>query len=270
MDIDGHGEPDETVLTKTQLIKVLAILKEKVPKGVYDAALATVIATQRGDNGRNGGGKRKREQQQAKKKPPRPFDMSKFRQRQIVIKFLYFGEKYDGLAAQENTQETIEHYLYEALIKTRMIVDRDSCLSSRCGRTDKGVSALCQVICLRVRSSLPTTMSAAEVEAIGAGDSVQVDRIKHKGVKELSEIDYCGILNRALPDEIRMISWAPAPPPTSGFETFSARFNADMRTYRYFFVRRDLDIAAMQRGADFLLGTHDFRNFCKMDPVSRI
>jgi len=38
-----------------------------------------------------------------------------------------------------------QHHLFAALQKTRLIVDRDSSHYSRCGRTDKGVSALGQV-----------------------------------------------------------------------------------------------------------------------------
>jgi tRNA pseudouridine38/39 synthase len=203
--------------------------------------------------------------------------MSKFRQRQIVLKFLYFGGEYDGLAAQENTEETIERYLFESLIKTRLVVDRASCRFSRCGRTDKGVSALCQVVCLRLRSNFPVDVEDAKVEAVGPGDSIEVVKDNKgqgkknphgKSAKMVMEVDYCAILNRSLPDDIRIISWAPAPPPTEGFESFSARFNADTRTYRYFFVRRNLDLQAMRAGADLLIGTHDFRNFCKMDAVN--
>lgn len=67
------------------------------------------------------------------------------------------------------------------------------------------------------------------------------------------------MLNRLLPDDIRIISWQPVA------EEFSARFNCKSRTYRYFFPKGDLDVEAMQEGTRHLLGTHDFRNLCKMD-----
>jgi tRNA pseudouridine38/39 synthase len=38
-----------------------------------------------------------------RKEENRPFDMSKFRQRHIVIKVAYFGEQYMGLAVQVRT-----------------------------------------------------------------------------------------------------------------------------------------------------------------------
>lgn len=46
---------------------------------------------------------------------------------------------------------------------------------------------------------------------------------------------------------------------------FSARFNCLKRTYRYFFPKGNLNIEAMRSACKMLIGTHDFRNFCKMD-----
>ena len=43
------------------------------------------------------------------------------------------------------------------------------------------------------------------------------------------------------------------------------RFSASHRTYRYFFQRKDLNITAMRTAAQLLLGSHDFRNICKID-----
>jgi len=43
------------------------------------------------------------------------------------------------------------------------------------------------------------------------------------------------------------------------------RFWCKGRTYKYFFIREQLDIDAMKQAAQLLVGEHDFRNFCKMD-----
>lgn len=43
---------------------------------------------------------------------------------------------------------------------------------------------------------------------------------------DLTEIDYCGILNRVLPPDVRALAWAPVT------EGFSARFSCSDRTYR--------------------------------------
>ena len=42
----------------------------------------------------------------------------------------------------------------------------------------------------------------------------------------MREMDYCTMLNRVLPPEIRALAWAPVT------EEFSARFSCSDRTYR--------------------------------------
>jgi tRNA pseudouridine38/39 synthase len=46
------------------------------------------------------------------------------------------------------------------------------------------------------------------------------------------------------------------------------RFDASHRTYKYFFLKRNLDLDQMRAAANRMLGVHDFRNFCKMDVVN--
>lgn len=74
------------------------------------------------------------------------------------------------------------------------------------------------------------------------------------------EIDYCNLLNRVLPRDIRVISWMPLITPE-----FSARFDCIERGYKYFFPRGNLDIDLMREASHQLVGAHDFRNFCKLD-----
>lgn len=105
------------------------------------------------------------------------------------------------------------------------------------------------------------------------------------------ELPYLAMLNRILPMDIRVLGWTPVPP------HFNARFSCLSRTYKYYFLRSDLDLGvrprancpscaphqtglrtrlplrltsawraqAMQRAADLLCGSHDYRNFCKAD-----
>lgn len=75
-----------------------------------------------------------------------------------------------------------------------------------------------------------------------------------------NEIQYCEMLNRVLPKDIRCIAWQPLYD-----RGFSARFDCRERTYRYFFPRSNLNIEAIKRGCEYLVGVHDFRNLCKMD-----
>lgn len=75
----------------------------------------------------------------------RPFDFSAHPRRHVAMRLAYLGWAYQGFAVQENTDNTVEARLFEALLKTRLIHDRQSSNYHRCGRTDKGVSAFSQV-----------------------------------------------------------------------------------------------------------------------------
>ncbi|XP_019874758.1 tRNA pseudouridine(38/39) synthase [Aethina tumida] len=167
----------------------------------------------------------------------KPFDFSKCHFRHVFIKFYYLGWDYNGFAVQEDTTETIENYLFKALIKTCLIKDRSTSNYHRCGRTDKGVSSFGQVISLDIRSKL-----TKETE-----NNLQ------------DELDYCQILNSVLPENIQCVGWSPVN------DDFSARFNCKSRMYKYFFPRGQLNVEKMREASRFLLGTHDFRNLCKMD-----
>jgi tRNA pseudouridine38/39 synthase len=102
------------------------------------------------------------------------------------------------------------------------------------------------------------------------------------------ELPYITMLNQILPTDIRILAWCPHPPPG-----FDARFSCRERRYRYFFTQpafsptpgpmglsnsktnsgsREgwLDIDAMREGAKHFVGSHDFRNFCKLDTSKQI
>ena len=84
----------------------------------------------------------------------RPFDFSRYHKRHIALKMAYLGWDFDGFASQETSENTIESHLFAALCKACLIESRADCNYSRCGRTDKGVSAFAQVISLDVRTDL--------------------------------------------------------------------------------------------------------------------
>jgi tRNA pseudouridine(38-40) synthase len=90
-------------------------------------------------------------------------------------------------------------------------------------------------------------------------DEDQSESVSLSVEKVYQEMDYCAMLNRCLPDDIRVLGWTPVTP------AFSARFSATHRTYRYFFLRKQLDVQAMSTAAQLLVGCHDFRNICKLD-----
>ena len=177
-------------------------------------------------------------------KKQRPFDFTRYHKVHVALKFLYLGWKFDGFVKQENTSNTVEDEIFGALVKTKLIESRETSNYQRCGRTDIGVSAFSQVISVTLRG-LPI-------------DEPSDLNNSNKKVKRESP-NYACILNRVLPLEIRVISWAAVP------SDFSARFNCCSRMYKYIFPKGTLEIEKMNEAANYLLGEHDFSNFCKFD-----
>jgi len=63
----------------------------------------------------------------------------------ITIKFAYDGKKYSGYARQPNLK-TVEGELLDTLVKHNFIRDAKESVFRSASRTDKGVSALCNVV----------------------------------------------------------------------------------------------------------------------------
>nr|POF24897.1 trna pseudouridine(38/39) synthase [Quercus suber] len=163
---------------------------------------------------------------------------------------MYFGQRFYAFASEAHMEPTIESEIFKAFEKTRLLVgDKKESQYSRCGRTDKGVSSVGQVIALFLRSNLKGTGVSK------SGDIVLEDQYE-------GEIDYVRVLNRALPNDIRVLGWCPVP------VGFSARFSCLSREYKYFFWRENLNLLAMESAGRKFVGEHDFRNFCKMDAVN--
>ncbi len=89
-----------------------------------------------------------------KSRKQRPFDFTRYHKRHIAQNMAYLGWDFHGFASQESTENTIEGHFFAALSKACLIENRADCNYSRCGRTDKGVSAFSQVVSLDVRSNL--------------------------------------------------------------------------------------------------------------------
>lgn len=177
-----------------------------------------------------------------KKRKGREFDWTKATFEHYVLKISYIGTNYHGLAWQDPASipgcTTVEATLFEALMKTCLVRDREECDYSRCGRTDKGVHAAGNYIALKLRKK---PGKASDVE--GPAD----------------EFDYVAMLNGVLPADIRILAAMRAPP------GFHARFSCLYRAYEYFFPHCGEDLDRMREAAQYLVGEHDFSNLCKMD-----
>ncbi|KAH7342172.1 pseudouridine synthase [Rhizoctonia solani] len=229
-----------------------------------------------------------------------PFPFSQHPTRKIALKFIYAGWLYNGLAAQSHPTPlaTVEQVLFDALVNTRLVdpaQGMEGCGWSRCGRTDRGVSSAGQVVSLWVRSALgmgsirKKNESVFEQEDSKLAPGPQEDPIpiledldtlpspetKQVKMETKQELAYIHMLNRVLPPSIRVLAWSPVA------DDFDARFSCQWRHYKYFFSRggraldglaaaAGLDISAMRDAASRLIGEHDFRNFCKLDPSKQI
>ncbi|KDQ23837.1 hypothetical protein PLEOSDRAFT_1048811 [Pleurotus ostreatus PC15] len=181
----------------------------------------------------------------SKKIPDKPFSFASYSRRKIALKFCYSGWEYNGLAHQlgPTPLPTVEGTLFDALAHARLIDSSagfEGCGFERCGRTDKGVSAAGQVV------------------------SLWTSNTSIAPVADTPELRYVSILNRVLPPTIRVLAWSPVQ------DDFSARFNCRYRHYKYFFSPTGLDLSLMREGASRLVGEHDFRNLCKLDPAKQI
>ena len=157
--------------------------------------------------------------------------------RNIRLDICYDGTRYRGWQRLPGKDDTIQGKLETAL--SRILEEPIEIAGS--GRTDAGVHARGQVANFHTESS----KAAAEILAD---------------------------LRRSLPEDIGIYSCRDVSP------RFHARLNAKEKTYRYriwnseapcVFDRRfvavmpeEMDVEAMQRAADALVGEHDFSAFC--------
>ncbi|VDK17307.1 unnamed protein product [Anisakis simplex] len=189
-------------------------------------------------------------------KEQREFDFSRYPKRRIALMFLYYGWQYDGLVQQQDTLNTVEEVIKNALLKVRLIESWKTCEWSRSGRTDKGVSAFKQIASLVVRSNDPNDEFVFWPDDKADDSSIAVSSRISPPYKELS---YTKMLNAVLPNNIRVLAWAPIS------SDFSARFSCTKRVYKYAFPRADFNVYAIQEACKLLVGEHDFRNFCRID-----
>ena len=149
----------------------------------------------------------------------------------------YDGSRYDGWQKQGNTGATIQGKLEGVL----SLLAGAPVEVQGAGRTDAGVHARGQTASFRMET-------------------------------DLSPVQILAYLNRYLPEDIAVLDCQAAPP------RFHARLSALGKVYRYqlrlgpvpdvfrrkyqYRVEEPLDLAAMERAAALLAGTHDFRSFC--------
>ena len=129
------AENDRDTIQTDRLLKRVQELEQEVERLKKERADAKDSNTRESSSGAGKGAGKAR----------RAFDFSAHGRRHVALKIAYLGWGYQGFASQENTSNTIEEKLFEALTKTRLVESRQTANYHRCGRTDKGVSAFGQV-----------------------------------------------------------------------------------------------------------------------------
>lgn len=179
----------------------------------------------------------------------------------IKIALQYDGSRYDGWQKQGNTDSTIQGKLEAVLEKmTGLPVEVYGA-----GRTDAGVHALSQVANFYIPESffVQAEEDACKVTRNGLTDAERVKRY----------------LNRYLPEDIAVLSASEAEP------RFHSRLNAVSKTYRYhietadkkdvferkyvYGLGRGLNVSAMKKAAELLIGTMDFKAFSSLKKVKK-
>ncbi|GJN31638.1 hypothetical protein PR202_gb20058 [Eleusine coracana subsp. coracana] len=161
--------------------------------------------------------------------------------------------RFYGFSSEGQAEPTVESEIFKALERAKLLVGsrKESCYS-RCGRTDKGVSATGQVggkipimpaSNWNARFLLTKYYPFYNIQVISLYLRSNIKDVGGDGLHEKS-------------------GWCPVP------ADFHARFTCLGREYKYLFWKGDLDIADMQKAASKFIGEHDFRNFCKMDAAN--
>ena len=169
-----------------------------------------------------------------KKIPKKEKEINYNNTKYIAFKFMYIGKNYDGLVIQSNTKNSIEEIIFNSFKRCKFLdpsKTNEELISlsnySRCGRTDKGVNSSGNVFALNLRYE--------------------------------EKYDYVKTLNSILPNDIFILS--------SCFvdDSFDPRFSCLYREYKYYFLKKNMNLEKMQKAAKLLCGFHNFKNFCKID-----
>ncbi|MDO4806886.1 MAG: tRNA pseudouridine(38-40) synthase TruA [Coriobacteriales bacterium] len=165
----------------------------------------------------------------------------------LVLKVGYRGAGFSGYAEQDG-ERTVAGELRRAL----EVLLRRPCELTCAGRTDAGVSALAQYV------SLPVMARELEREPRRVWRSLMAITPEDISIRGLYVAD----------------------------QGFSARFDAQSRSYRYriacgnaqpvlawdyaWWVRNELDVESMSEAVQALVGEHDFRSFCKVSSAQKL
>lgn len=183
--------------------------------------------------------------------------------RNFKMTIRYDGSRFQGWESQPGVEMTIEGKIESVLERMLEEENNVNIKGAPLGKVeDESEDAIINKIPVKVIASGRTD---AGVHAIGQVANVHLDT-------EMKAADIQSYMNRYLPDDIAIEDLKDAS------ERFHARYNALGKTYRYtcyygdskpVFDRKYVtvldeqpDIKKMREGAEYLIGTHDFKSFC--------
>jgi len=141
----------------------------------------------------------------------------------IAVKFAYDGRNFYGYARQPHLK-TVEGEIIKTLINHNIIENTKHSFLRCASRTDKGVSALCNIFAFNT-------------------DASEKNLLKELS-DEFTDIIFYGIKN-VEPD-------------------FNPRY-ANQRQYRYYLIKKNLDIELIITTAAEFTGEHSFNNFAQIE-----
>ncbi|KAI8905056.1 pseudouridine synthase [Gorgonomyces haynaldii] len=173
----------------------------------------------------------------------RLLNWNEYTRRPVVLRVLYNGRHFNGFASQREVRNTVEERITDALRLSGLIDTLETSFYSRSARTDTGVSATDSHLSLYLRSRLPPD---PENHIYPWYQSPTAE-----------ELPYGIMINQYLPDDIKVLGWAPVHP------AFDARYHCVRRTYHYYFDGHGLDIPTMQEATSYFEGHLNVTNICK-------
>ena len=157
--------------------------------------------------------------------------------RNLKLIIQYDGTRYNGWQKQKNSRRTIQEMIEKALY--RIVREKVRLIGS--GRTDTGVHALGQV------ANFMTASAMAPQELQPALNALLPPDIKVSAITEVA-LDFHSRFH--------------AKQKTYRYTILNRSFSdVFLRNYVYLFLRARLDVRAMQRAAQKLVGSHDFSSF---------
>lgn len=224
-------------------------------------------------------------------KRKKSFDFDRFSVRYVAFRLLYVGWRYHGFTLQENAPNTVEASLFMALERTCLVrpgLSSKDMRYTRCGRTDIGVSALANVVTLEIRSKARSNEPLPEpddeldypmllnkvlpddIQVTGWGPVDDACNARFSATHRQYKYFFSGAIQLFCASETNeMVLLFDSCPQNS---LLGSAWTDQCLSLSHLKVTVEnvagaggLDVDAMHQAAKYLVGTHDYQHFCKIN-----